>query len=90
MVSNRSPKRRTRRTFFVAGSLTVLTRLESSLRMALAATPVVAVLKSIWLWPRRRAESLLGMSESMGGGGLESDDGEQDASDGGDEGHDED
>ena len=53
-------------TFFVAGSLTVLTRLEISLRMALAATPVVAVLKSIWLWPRRRAESLFGMSESMG------------------------
>ena len=68
MVSNRSPARRTRRTFFVAGSLTVLTRLESSLRMALAATPVVDVLKSIWDAPRTRAlkESLLGMRESEG------------------------
>lgn len=57
-----------RRTFFVVGSLTVLTRLLISLRMALAATPVVAVLKSIWLWPRRRAESLRGMRESMATG----------------------
>ena len=36
------------RTFFVTGSPTDLTRLLISLRMALAATPVVAVLKSIW------------------------------------------
>ena len=43
------------------------TRWLISLRMAFAATPVVAVLKSIWLWPRRRAESLLGMRESMTG-----------------------
>ena len=36
--------------------------------MALAATPVVEVLKSIWLAPRTRAlkESLLGMRESEG------------------------
>ena len=36
-----------RRTFFVSGSETVLTSAESSLRIALAATPVVEVLKSM-------------------------------------------
>lgn len=53
-------------TFFVWGSSTVLTRRLISLRMALAATPVVAVLKSIWLVPRTRAlkESGRGMRES--------------------------
>ena len=39
---------KTTRTFLVSESLTVLTSALSSLRMALAATPVVAVLKSIW------------------------------------------
>ena len=38
--------------------------------MAFAATPVVAVLKSIWLCPLRRAGSLRGMSESMLRGGV--------------------
>ena len=44
----------------------MLTRALSSLRMALAATPVVDVLKSIWDAPRTRAlkDSLLGMRES--------------------------
>ena len=52
----------------VSESLTVLTSALSSLRMALAATPVVEVLKSIWDAPRTRAlkESLLGMRESEG------------------------
>ena len=53
----------------VSGSFTVLTRALSSLRMALAATPVVDVLKSMWDAPRTRAlkDSLLGMRESMTG-----------------------
>ena len=63
------------RTFLVSGSLTVLTSAESSLRMALAATPVVDVLKSMWDAPRTRAlkDSLLGMreSEAIGLDGLE-------------------
>lgn len=42
------------RTFFSWGSEIVETRWLSSLRMAFAATPVVAVLKSIWLVPRVR------------------------------------
>lgn len=42
-------------TFFVVGSSTDETRREISLRMAFAATPVVAVLKSKWLVPRTRA-----------------------------------
>ena len=56
------------RTLRVSESLTVVTRALSSLRMALAATPVVDVLKSIWDAPRTRAlkESLLGMRESEG------------------------
>lgn len=50
----------------VAGSSTVETRREISLRMDLAATPVVAVLKSMWDDPRTRAlkESLRGMREA--------------------------
>ena len=39
----------------MAGSSTVATRWLISLRMAFAATPVVAVLKSIWLVPLTRA-----------------------------------
>ena len=44
----------------------MLTSALSSLRMALAATPVVDVLKSMWDAPRTRAlkDSLLGMRES--------------------------
>jgi hypothetical protein len=49
--------------FFVAGSSTVATRRLISLRIAFAETPVVAVLKSIWLVPLTRAlnESVRGM-----------------------------
>ena len=47
-VGRAGDARSARRTFFVTGSPTDLTRLLISLRMALAATPVVAVLKSIW------------------------------------------
>ena len=43
------------RTFLVAGSSTVEMRRWISLRIAFAAMPVVAVLKSIWLVPRTRA-----------------------------------
>lgn len=55
-------------TRLVSGSWTDLTRLLISLRMAFAATPVVAVLKSMWEAPRTRAlkDSLLGMRESEG------------------------
>jgi hypothetical protein len=54
------------RTFFVCGSSTVPTSLLSSLRIDLAATPVVAVLKSMWLLPRTRAlnESLRGINDA--------------------------
>ena len=68
MMGNEREGMRVKRTFLVSESLTVLTRALSSLRMALAATPVVDVLKSIWDAPRTRAlkESLLGMRESEG------------------------
>lgn len=44
-----------------------MTSRPSSLRMAFAATPVVAVLKSMWLVPRTRelTESLVGIRELL-------------------------
>ena len=47
MMGNEREGMRVKRTFLVSESLTVLTRALSSLRMALAATPVVEVLKSM-------------------------------------------
>ena len=53
-------------TFFATGSWTEPTRRPSSLRIALAATPVVAVLKSMWDAPRTRTlVDSLGIREDM-------------------------